>query len=292
MMNVLSLFDGMSCGQIALNRIGLTPGEYYASEIDKHAIEVTQSNYPNTIQLGDINNWEKWDIDWSEISLIIAGSPCQGFSFSGKQLAFDDPRSKLFFTFVDILKYVKSLNPEVKFLLENVKMKKDFLNIISETLDVEPVFINSKLVSAQSRPRYYWTNIGPIEQPEDKNILLNDVLETTENKKVSEIQLKRLNIKQITEGGVSGCFKNPLKNVSKSECLMARDYKGIPGKQNFTMAFQNGVLRRLTPIEYERLQTVPDNYTACVSDSQRYKMLGNGWTVDVICHILKGLKCS
>ena len=285
MMNVLSLFDGMSCGQIALNRIGLTPGEYYASEIDKHAIEVTQSNYPNTIQLGDINNWEKWDIDWSEISLIIAGSPCQGFSFSGKQLAFDDPRSKLFFTFVDILKYVKSLNPEVKFLLENVKMKKDFLNIISETLEVEPVFINSKLVSAQSRPRYYWTNVGFVNQPKDKNKFLHEILQNEVDSKyeISESYKIRLFSSKDLEKKFSAI------DPEKALCMTARQYANWKGT---LVSLSNFEYRKLTPVECERLQTVPDNYTACVSDSQRYKMLGNGWTVDVICHVLKGLKCS
>lgn len=133
-MNVLSLFDGMSCGQIALNRIGITPAKYYAAELDKYAITVTQANYPNTIQLGDVTKWREWDIDWSSIDLLIGGSPCQGFSFAGKQLAFDDPRSKLFFVYVDILNHIKSVNPNVKFLLENVKMKKEFLDVITESL--------------------------------------------------------------------------------------------------------------------------------------------------------------
>lgn len=133
-MNVLSLFDGMSCGQIALNRIGIKPTKYYASELDKYAIKVTQANYPDTMQLGDVTKWREWDIDWSSIDLLIGGSPCQGFSFAGKQLAFDDPRSKLFFVYVDILNHIKSVNPSVKFLLENVKMKKEYLDVITERL--------------------------------------------------------------------------------------------------------------------------------------------------------------
>lgn len=133
-MNVLSLFDGMSCGQIALNRVGIKINNYYASELDKYAIKVTQANYPNTIQLGDVTKWRDWEIDWSSIDLLIGGSPCQGFSFAGKQLAFDDPRSKLFFVYVDILNHIKSVNPNVKFLLENVKMKKEFLDVITESL--------------------------------------------------------------------------------------------------------------------------------------------------------------
>lgn len=132
-MNVLSLFDGMSCGQIALNQLGIKVDEYYASEIDKWAIQVTQKNYPDTIQLGDITKWREWDIDWASIDLVYGGSPCQGFSFAGKQLAFDDPRSRLFFEFVDIVNHIKSLNPDVKFLLENVRMKKEYLDVIQIT---------------------------------------------------------------------------------------------------------------------------------------------------------------
>ena len=143
-MNVLSLFDGMSCGQIALNRIGITPENYYASEIDKHAITVTQANYPNTIQLGDVTKWREWDIDWSSIDLLIGGSPCQGFSFAGKQLAFDDPRSALFFVYVDILNHIRSLNPGVKFLLENVKMKKEHLAVITEAMIDDQMQSNAK----------------------------------------------------------------------------------------------------------------------------------------------------
>jgi len=283
-MNVLSLFDGMSCGQIALNKLGIKYDNYFASEIDKYAIQVTQKNYPNTKQIGSVTEVKGKDLP--KIDLLIAGSPCQGFSFSGKQLNFEDERSKLFFEFVRL---IKECRPKY-FLLENVKMKKEYENIISEYLEVKPIEINSNLVSGQNRKRLYWTNIPNIEQPEDRNITLSDILEQTKNKAVSERQLKRLDLSQISEGGVSGCFQNPLKNVIKSECLLARDYKGIPGKQNFTMAYQNETLRRLTPLEYERLQTVPDNYTDCVSDTQRYKMLGNGWTVDVITHIFKNLE--
>lgn len=188
-MRVLSLFDGISCGQIALERAGIKVSKYYASEIDKYAIAVTQANYPDTIQLGDIAGWREWDIDWKSIGLIQAGSPCQGFSFAGKQLAFDDPRSKLFFVFVDILRHVQSFNPSVLFLLENVRMKYEHELVISRMLGINPLVINSSLVSAQSRLRLYWCNIGceprgmfgdmecVIPQPKDKGILLRDVLE-------------------------------------------------------------------------------------------------------------------
>ena len=155
---VLSLFDGMSCGQIALKQLGVNILKYYASEIDKYAIAQTQFNFPDTIQLGSVENWRSWNIDWKSIDLILAGSPCQGFSFAGKQLAFDDPRSKLFFVFIDILNHIRKLNPNVKFLLENVDMKRKHMKIISDYCGVFPVNINSNLVSAQNRNRWYWTN--------------------------------------------------------------------------------------------------------------------------------------
>lgn len=176
MTNVLSLFDGISCGQQALERLGIKPDKYYSSEIDKYAISITQNNYPDTIQLGDVTKWREWDIDWASIDLVMGGSPCQGFSMAGKQLAFDDPRSALFFVFVDIRNHIQKFNPEVKFLLENVRMKKDYLDVISQYIGVEPVMVNSALVSAQNRVRFYWAN-WEITQPEDRGILLKDILE-------------------------------------------------------------------------------------------------------------------
>ena len=171
-MNILSLFDGMSCGRLALDRLGIKIDKYYASEIDKYAIQVASANYPDTIQIGDVCDVK--GEDYPDIDLILAGSPCQGFSFAGKQLAFDDPRSALFFEFVRVLKEV---NPKY-FLLENVKMKKEFLDIISDQVGVEPILINSSLLSAQNRQRYYWTNIPGVEQPEDRGLVLKDILET------------------------------------------------------------------------------------------------------------------
>src|SRR5574344_15209 len=162
-MNVLSLFDGMSCGQMALNRVGIKYDNYFASEIDKYAIKVTQHNFPNTIQLGDVTKIKSCDLP--KIDLLMGGSPCQGFSFSGKQLNFNDPRSKLFFEFVRL---VNECQPKY-WLLENVVMKKEFEQVISNHLNVEPIKINSSLVSAQNRERLYWANFN-IEQPEDKNI--------------------------------------------------------------------------------------------------------------------------
>ena len=330
---VLSLFDGMSCGQIALNRAGIGYDRYYASEIDKHAIKVATHNYPDTIELGDINNWQQWPLDWSQVDLILAGSPCQGFSFAGKQLAFDDPRSALFFVFVDILNHIKLLNPNVKFLLENVRMKKENLDVISEKLGVEPIMINSSLVSAQNRVRFYWSNWN-IEQPEDKFIFLKDIIEDGRDyfkKNSRQIILSNIGIMQKARGyNKGGLFENKspaltshswqdnnhlaLAGVAnlKGNDSIKRIYS-VTGKAPTLTAVQGGrqepkiqvygvdlekyregrdkdgnliYWRKLTPIECERLQTVPDNYTAHVSNAQRYKMLGNGWTVDVIAHIL------
>lgn len=283
-MNVLSLFDGMSCGQIALERSGIKVDNYYASEIDKYAIAVTQKNYPETKQLGDISNWREWNIDWKSIDLVFGGSPCQGFSFAGKQLAFDDPRSKLFFTFVDILNHIKLVNPEVKFLLENVKMKKEFLDVISSYLGVDPKFINSSLVSAQNRQRFYWSNII-FDVPEDKGIVLNDILDgfVSDRDKSYCIDAnygKGSNIKRYFH-------RSSRQIVFKKGHLIAKP--GIE-EANTIGKEMKGLWRKLSVNECELLQTIDIDHTVGVPEFERYKMLGNGWTVDVISHIFEGLK--
>lgn len=309
-MKILSLFDGISAGQLALIQANKTIDQYYASEVDKYAIQLTQRNFPNTIQLGDVNNWREWDIPWAEIDLVMGGSPCQGFSFAGKQLNFDDPRSALFFVFVDICHHVADHNPKMRFLLENVRMKKESQDIISGYMGVEPIPINSSLVSAQNRYRLYWTNIPNVTQPEDQGIILRDILETNGNTYlVSKI----------------GTIVD--KPIDKSHCLLARDYKGfgnqsmtavdpidermvtsdgksycltarydgavawnsIERKQRSMVAVDPKNFRKLTPVECERLQTFPDHFTEGVSKTQRYKALGNSWTVSVITHIFKNL---
>ena len=173
---MLSLFDGISCGLLALERAEITVDKYYASEIEPNAIAVSKRNYPNIIQLGDVTKWREWSIDWAEIDLLIGGSPCQGFSSAGKELNFQDPRSRLFFEYKDILEHIKEANPNVKFMLENVKMKSEWADIISNNLGVNYNEINSKYFSAQNRVRYYWTNF-PVLPYEDKHILLKDVVE-------------------------------------------------------------------------------------------------------------------
>ena len=454
-MNVLSLFDGMSCGRIALERLGIPIDNYYASEIDKYAIQVSQANYPDIIQVGDVTELDTSTLP--KIDLIMGGSPCQGFSFAGKQLAFDDPRSALFFEFV---RCVKELKPKY-FLLENVRMKKEYLDVISEYMGVEPIMINSALVSAQNRVRYYWTNIPGIEQPEQRGIVLRDILETKEVEGLSDKAIDYMNrssskwsggktrkdiyIKHESEKGMcltanmhkgvpygviavdvfskdrinkfketlkddpkpsangiiqlnnpshssgrvyspkgkyptlmagnSGGGKEPvkirdviavdsyrevrteeakrlrkemrqktgkdhtpfrakklvprddgkvgtlttsltndhkisltttkpkrvgtIKDGSQGDRIYSQDAKGITlnaqsggtaGSGNMLVEDKEVYWRKLTPVECERLQTVPDNYTNHVSNTQRYKMLGNGWTIEVITHILKNME--
>ena len=279
-MNVLSLFDGMSCGQIALERANIKTDNYFASEIDKYAIKITQKNYPNTIQLGDVTKWREWDLP--KIDMIIGGSPCQGFSNAGQGLNFEDPRSKLFFEFVDILKFYK---PKY-FLLENVRMKKEWKDIISDYLNVDPIMINSSLVSAQNRKRFYWTNIEKVEQPSDKNIYWKDIQEINANNVFyyTEQSLQFLNNKKRAKK----YFRYRITDKIKMQMLEASHYKGYSNQRCFGIEDIKGD-RYISPIECERLQTVPDNYTEGVSKMQRYKMLGNGWTVDIIAHIFSYL---
>lgn len=286
-MKVLSLFDGISCGRIALDRAGIKVDKYYASEVDKYAIKVSSNNYPDIIQIGEVT---KIDFsNYTDVNMIIAGSPCQGFSLSGRQLNFNDERSKLFFEFV---KAVQTIKPKY-FLLENVCMKKEYENIISELVGVEPVKINSSLVTAQSRNRLYWTNINFDKNIIDKKLLLKDVLddEYTNKEKLSELVLNRF--KYVNSSTHIGTTKPDFRKIgqrdlvygdnNKMGCLMASDYK--QPKQ----VMHNGVIRKISPEECEKLQTIPVGYTKGVSNTQRYKMIGNAWTVDVITHIFRGI---
>jgi len=405
-MNVLSLFDGMSCGQIALKKLGIPVKNYFASEIDKFAIKVAKANFPDMIHLGDVQNvktcgqhlLDEFDCGHT-IDLLIGGSPCQGFSFAGKQLNFDDPRSQLFFEYIRLL---KALKPKY-FMLENVKMSKQSQQIITDYLGVEPIEINSNLVSAQNRRRLYWTNIPVDGLPEDKGIVLADILEdgytdrdksycldasyykgggasnvrlyfeksrrqivfgsgmnvlgtatdikgresirrvygvdgkaptllaTTGGNTQPKIGVKGARIvnRRLDENGTRKDYDRTIEPVARLElrkddkggCLTtvqkdsvlafpkilqrARGYnkgglKALDGKtptistsaweHNNHLTLDEGTTwRKLTPVECERLQTVPDGYTDHVSNTQRYKMLGNGWTVDVVKHIFKGL---
>ena len=375
-MNVLSLFDGMSCGQLALQRADIDVENYFACEIDKYAMQITQKNFPNTFQWGDVTKI-KMPTEGS-IDLLMGGSPCQGFSFAGHQLNFDDPRSKLFFDFIRVLDAVK---PKYV-LLENVRMSQKSQDIISEAIGFEPQALDSKWVSGQKRFRLYWWGklVGdyykqiPIPPLEDKGIVLADILEDLPFDEAPNY------LKGTWCGRVRGDLVKSVDD-DKAHCLTASMYKGqIPtfvkskkpiqvgvandikgfdiikrvyspqGKSPTLTTMQGGhrqpkvaigrivnrrldehgtrkdnqlelpfttqlevsdgaksnclttvqkdnvvvsedfLYRKLTPLECERLQTLPDNYTEGVSNTQRYKMIGNGWTVDVIAHILKGIK--
>ena len=278
--SVLSLFDGMSCGQIALNRVGIEYDNYFASEIDKHAIKVTQTNYPKTIQLGDVTKVKAENLP--KIDLLIGGSPCQGFSFAGKGLNFEDPRSKLFFEFVRL----KNETQPKYFLLENVVMKKEHEKVISEFLGVEPILINSNLVSGQNRKRLYWTNIPGLKQPIDKYIGWGEIKESgvADNFYYSENGLSWLKRHGERKGKKLAIWGE----YDKCQMIEASHFKNYSSQRFFGIEDEKG-LRYITPIECERAQTVPDNYTQCVSNTQRYKMLGNGWTIDVIAHIFGSL---
>ncbi len=302
--NVLSLFDGISCGQIALERQGIEIENYFASEIDKYAMQITMANYPNTKQLGDVRNVTAENLP--NIDLLIGGSPCQGFSFAGAGLNFEDERSKLFFEFVRLK---NELKPKY-FLLENVKMKQEFQDIISEQLGVKPIMINSSLVSAQNRERLYWTNIPVIGQPIDKEILLKDIIEDghvlKDKSQTILATLYKENAKSMIKRNKQGLLI--LKNIYPKKGQNGNIYS-IFGKCKTLSAGVgikgNGIgssnapkiesinadgWRKLSPLECERLQTVPDGYTKYVSDTQRYKALGNGWTVDVISFIFSFLR--
>ena len=286
-MNVLSLFDGISCGQVALERAGIEVKNYYSSEIDKYTIHITQKNYPNTIQLGDVNNWREWNIDWSSIDLLIGGSPCQNLSICGNRQGLKGNESKLFFEFVNIL---KKANPRYFLLENNASMTKENMDIITFYLGVEPIEINSALQSAQSRKRLYWTNIPNVIQPKDKKIYLEDIIDydfigedlvsiTKFNNTTEHKSNKPLRIGTIGKGGQG---ERVYSIKGKSVNLMANG-GGRGAKTGLYLI--NEAVRKLNPVEAERLQTLPDNYTQGVSDSQRLKAIGNGWTVDVIAHI-------
>lgn len=289
-MNVLSLFDGMSCGQIALDKLGIKADNYFASEIDKHAIEVTQNSYPNTIQLGDVTKVKGKDLP--KIDLLIGGSPCQSFSNAGNGKGFDG-KSGLFWEFVRVLKEVK---PRY-FMLENVKMRKEWQDIITNALGVEPILINSKHFVPQNRERLYWTNI-PVENYNEviKN-KLNDILEdeVDEGYYLTEKQLSKLDLNYNFslndiirhKGG-----KHQQDNIYRYDgimCCLSASTHGAARHLTKTL-LPNGKLRRLTEVECERLQGVPTDYTKGVSSSKRYEMLGNGWTVDVVEHIFKNIQ--
>lgn len=278
MRNILSVFDGISCARLALDKIGFNYDNYYSSEIDKWSLDIAKKNYSDNINLGDIT-----EIDGTQlhnIELLIGGSPCQGFSLIGEQLNFEDERSALIFHFFRLLEECK---PKY-FLLENVKMKPECRDFISKQLGVEPIEINSSLVSGQNRRRLYWTNIPKITQPQDLDV---------DGKSIFEDSKYEMATVRKAKGDLPRRVVPP--NGKKLGCLTASYYKGAngdgrPAKATIFGEYSQSDLTMLTPKECERLQTIPDNYTEGISKTQRYKMIGNGFTVDVIAHILKNME--
>ncbi len=295
---VVSLFDGMACGLTALKRAGIEVKEYHAFEIDKYAIQIAKKNHPEIIHHGEINFMTDFG-RFKGADLLIGGSPCQGFSLAGKGLNFKDSRSQLFFEY---LRAKNEIKPK-KFILENVKMKKEIQDEISRLIGCEPVFINSALVSAQSRQRLYWCNTT-VALPEDRGILLKDIIE---NGVVDRDKSYCIDANYHKGGSYKLYLEKSRRQgvFAQSEKVMVFERPhgfnrgGITEREKFATLRkstadnyhinENDTWRKLTPIECERLQTLPDNYTEGVSNSQRYKMLGNGWTVDVIAHLFKGL---
>lgn len=292
-MRVLSLFDWMACWYEALVRAGIKIDKYYASEIDKYAIQIATKNHPDIIEIWDVCE-VKWE-DYQDIDLLIWGSPCQWFSVAGKMLNFNDPRSKLFFEYVRILREVK---PKY-FLLENVSMRREWIEIINRELWVEWVEINSNTVSAQSRRRIYRTNIPMVSPHKTSEKKLRDVLlDNVEDKyRLNEQQTEK--IRYLKWAKAIPRVKNWHEYIYREWAIPFPDILDRPSRTILTSEWSisrtthiiedNIWLRKLSPVECERLQTLEDNYTAGVSDSQRYKMLGNGWTVDVIAHIFRSI---
>lgn len=302
-MRILSLFDGICCGHLALEKAGIKIDSYDAYEIEKNAIKATETNFSDVVHHGDVTK-EDFTKYQGKIDLIIGRSPCQGFSSSGKQLNFNDPRSKLFFEYV---RAIKECQPKY-FLLENVVMKKEWQDIISSYLGVEPIEINSSLVSAQNRRRLYWTNIPNVTLPEDKNITLEDILEDIEFPNPAAIRGRRLNKativgRRLDKNGhrkdtdktipITQCLEVRATNTDKSNCLTTVDKDNVLTPLPIGRhpdAFKNNLpFRYYTTKEMCRLQTVPDDFLNMIPDSAARKALGNGWTVDVIAHIFSFL---
>ena len=309
--NVLSLFNGMSFCSMALESLGVNVNRMYSSEIDKYANQATQALSPDTTQLGDVTKWREWDIDWAGIDLVTGGFPCQAWSMAGKQLGDKDERGMLFWTMLDIMKHVKCHNPKADFLIENVKMKKEFEQYITTHTEnalgkVYKVLINSALVSAQNRNRYYWTNFE-VEQPEDKGVSLKDILEDLPDCPVG------ISVRDKSKCVRSGGRNSPIgdkhewgspfqrltkkgslkKGIEKAACLTGGANSG-GNHSDMDIIHSPLATRRYSVRECFRLQTVPEHHidtllNAGISNTQLYKMCGNGWTMEVIKHIFKAM---
>ena len=281
-MNVVSLFNGMSTAQKALENVDIKVNKYYSSEIKPYAIELTQHHFPDTIQVGDVTKWKEWDIDWKSIDLVLSGSPCQDLSAAGKRAGINGKKSSLFFVFVEILNHIKSLNPNVLFLQENVgSASKLDVGIMSRELGVYPCNINSSLLTAQLRNRYYWSNIRTketmfdlvtdIPQPKDRGIMFKDI--------ITGGYVERVKANALLEGDHKQFIKDELK---QSIYLKSRISKG---KQTPNLIYKDGIVRTVNQVEMERLQGFPDGYTSILSKAKAGSLLGDGWTLPVIEHI-------
>jgi len=315
-MIVLSLFNGMNTGRQALQNIGIKVNKYYSSEIKPYAIQLTQYHYPDTIQLGDIMNWKQWNIDWSNIDLVLSGSPCQDLSAAGKRAGINGSKSSLFFVFVSILEHIKSLNRGVLFLQENVaSAKKLDVGIMSRALGVYPVRINSKLVTAQLRDRYYWTNIKTkktlfdivtdIPQPKDKKIMFKDIITSgTVYQLKTGCLMESISRVQHTYKGITSRekFGVPIIYMNKNKHTCLNTNSGTESKNQtylkhrnkttgmITLIQEKEIVRTVNKIEMCRLQGFPDNYCDILTTAKAGSLLGDGWTLPIIEHIFSYIK--
>mgnify|MGYP003134713832 CR=1 FL=1 len=327
-MIVLSLFNGMSTGHTALENVGIKVDKYYSSEIKPSAIKLTQHHYPDTIQLGDINNWKEWDIDWKEINMVLSGSPCQDLSIAGKRKGLDGERSGLFWVFVDILNHIKELNPNVLFLQENVgSAPRGDVGIMSRALGVYPVRINSSLVTAQLRDRYYWTNIRTardgifgdvvtdIPQPADRKIMFKDIVTGGAVKVDKSVCLLERTIASASYKDLNSDKAQKFLKERESRSMMSLVYvdrdksyallesiKSVCNNKNQN-SIQNRINQRMHPVIYEdkvarivnkvemcRLQGFPDDWCDILTDVEAGSLLGDGWTLPIIEHIFSYIK--
>ena len=287
-MNVLSLFNGMGTLRQAFHDMNIKIDKYYSSEIKPYAIELQQYHFPDVIQVGDINNWEEWNIDWKNIDFIGSGSPCQDLSSSGKRNGINGDKSSLFYVFIDILEHVKKLNPNVLFLQENVaSARKEDIGVMSRALGLYPCRINSSLVTAQLRDRYYWSNIKTkqdgmfddiktdIPQPEDKKINFNQIITSGFSKREkSKCLIKRR----------SFCYKDEFSDNAQ-RFLRTREKFGV-----IVIHLKDGTMRTVNKPEMCRLQGFPDNYCDILNEDKTQSLLGDGWTLPIIIHILSYIK--
>lgn len=312
-MNVVSLFNGMNTGRQALENVGIKVDKYYSSEIKPYAIELTQHHFPDTIQVGDVTKWKEWNIDWQSIDLILSGSPCQDLSAAGKRAGINGSRSSLFFVFVEILNHIKTLNPNVLFLQENVgSASKLDVGIMSRALGVYPVRINSKLVTAQLRDRYYWSNIKTketmfdivtdIPQPKDRGIMFKDIITGGRVERVKALALLESESRVVTnqesiKKRASREFINMIYvDTDKHTCLNTGSGATEKANQRYlkhrnettgmlTLIQENEIVRTVNKIEMCRLQGFPDDYCDILTTAKAGSLLGDGWTLPIIEHI-------